>query len=565
MASQTYTDSRGCGYIIPLIMERVEILGVEIDNLTRTEALERVRAMLRSRRPHQIITPAIEQIILTRRDPQFHEIVRQADLVVPDGMPVVFASRWSGAPLVERITGVDLVPDLCRLAAEESGSVFLLGGEPGVAEEAAQRLRESVPGLRIAGTYCPPYGFERNETEARKAVAAVRNARPDILFVALGCPKQEKWIHRHRNELGATVMIGVGGAFNFITGREKRAPVWLQNLGLEGIYRLFQRPRDIWKRIIINAPYFFLLLFDLLTYRLQKRLARWVRPLLLSVGDIVLTPLCFLFSYWLYFRSGLLAAAADPFPERSLLDMPAYSDLLHFMAALGIAALWFNRLYERDKYLTHSDTFVRALKAALSAVFLLIGFQFLFKDIFFAEEFRGFSRVVFGVFGVAFFCAVMAWRSAFRLVEDAMHKRGLHLDRILFVGATPLARELAAAMLSNPELGNRPIGFVVEGQIDREELDGIPLLGRIEDLQRLLPARKIDEVLVADPKLSASALRAIARHCRERRIALSIVPTVHELLGASSEIKRIGPIRVMTVSLDREPTELTDIDSEADA
>lgn len=533
-----------------VMKERVELLGVEIDNVSKAEALERIRAMLRAQTPHQIVTPAIEQVILARRDPEFRALLQAADLVVPDGMPLIFASRLSGSPLRERITGVDLMPDVCALAQQEGGRVFLLGGEPGVAEEAAQCLQHRIPGLQIAGTYCPPFGFENDLQAHQAAIDAVRAARPDVLLVALGCPKQEKWIHNNKDALGVPVMIGVGGAFNFITGREKRAPDWLQRLGLEGVYRLFQRPRDIWKRIMINAPYFVVLLADLLTYRYQKRLSRLMRPLFLGLGDIILAPLCFLFSYWLYFRSGLFGVQADPFPERSILDMPAYSDLLNFMAVLAVAALWQCRLYVRDKYLATTAIVWRSLQAAGLALFLVIAFQFLFKDIFFGGQFRGFSRMVFGLFAVTFFGVTVVWRLAFRAFEHALHRRGIQLDRIILVGNTGLSKQLAHAMLSTPELGNQPLGYVVAGRQPPAQDGPIPFLGTVDDLRRLLPARKIDEVVVADPHLPTEALGRVVTLCQKHRIALSMAPNLHEWLGVSSEIKQIGSVRVITVSPD---------------
>lgn len=534
-------------------MEQVEILGVEIDNCSKAEALERAREMLRSGAPHQIVTPAVEQIILTRRDAEFREVVRNADLVVPDGMPVVFASRWMRAPLKERITGVDLVPDLCRLAVEENGSVFFLGGEEGVSDAVAQKLSNDVPGLRIAGTYFPPFGFETNPEELRKTIDAVKAAKPSVLFVALGCPKQEKWIMKYKDELGVPVMIGIGGAFNFIIGREKRAPQWLQKLGLESVYRFGQRPGEIWKRIFRNAPSFLLLYFDLLTYRVKKRITQWIRPVLLGGVDALLAACAFVFSYWMYFRSGLFSDT-DPFPNAALLQMPAYSDLLAFVALIGIAGPAICRMYARDKYIETREVALQTAKAALLNVFLLIGVQFIFKDIYreiYSEYgFLGYSRATFAFFGAFNFVLLTAWRIGFRQFEHGLHRRGLSLDRILIVGRTPFALQLAADMLNRPEWGNRPLGFVAQQDEDQTDEGPVPTLGRISDLKKLLPARKVDEVLVADQDLPLIDLAEVVRLCRQHRVQLSIIPSLHELLGVSSQVKRLGGVRVITVALD---------------
>lgn len=533
-------------------MDRVEILGVQIDNVSWDEALERIRGWIRSGEPHQIVTPAIEQVVLARRDAGFRQVLENAELVVADGMPLVFASHWHKTPLKARITGVDLVPAICRLTAEEGGSVFFLGGEEGVADEAAKKLQESVPGLNVAGTYCPPFGFESMPGEEERALQAIQSASPDALFVALGCPRQEKWIHRHRKRLGVSVAVGIGGAFNMIAGREKRAPQWLQEWGLEAIYRLFQRPGVIWRRVAVNAPHFFFHLIDLFTYRAQKRFARWARPLFLAAMDALVAPLMFLFSYWLYFRSGVFSNAADPFADHpSLLNMPAYSDLMIAVSLLAVFSFWFFRLYERNKYLTSRELLARVCKASLAIVFLLIGLQFLFFKSFFQQyNFRGFSRVVFGLFGVFSTFVFVGWRWLFAGLEKAMHRYGVNLDRIILAGRLEIAERVALSLNEHPEWGNYPLGVVCqEDEEEWEESRAIPRLGTIADLRRLLPARKVDEILIADPDLPMNHLLEIVRSCRDFRVRLSIIPSIHELLGARSEIKQMGDYRVITVSI----------------
>lgn len=535
-------------------MDRVEILGVQIDNVSWDEALERIRGWIRSGEPHQIVTPAIEQVILARRDAGFRQVLENADLVTPDGMPLVFASRWHNTPLKARITGVDLVPAICRIAAEEDASVFLLGGEEGIAEEAARQLQKEIPRLKIAGTYCPPFGFENSPGEEEKAIQAVAAAAPDVLFVALGCPRQEKWIFRHRQRLGASAAIGIGGAFNMIAGKEKRAPQWMQDWGAEALYRLVQRPGVIWKRIAVNAPIFFLLLIDLFTYRIQKRAARWARPVFLAAIDASIASLAFLFSYWLYFRSGLFSNAADPFADSpSLLSMPAYSDLMMGVSLLAIASFWFYRLYERNKHLSDRDLLAAVGKASLTLVLLTIGLQFLFfKHLVQESNFRGFSRAVFGLFGVFSTAGFAGWRWLFAGLERSMHRYGINLDRIILVGRRERAERVALSLNNHPEWGNFPLGVVCPKE-DREasESSVIPYLGSIADLQRLLPARKVDEILIADPDLPLNQFWEIVRLCRDFRTRLSVIPAIHEFLGAHSEIKPMGDYRVITIPIEK--------------
>ncbi len=543
-------------------MNRVEILGVPIDNVTQQEAIERMREMIRSGKPHLVITPALLQIMTARRDPEYDRILQCGDLTVADGMLVVFASWLHKTPLKERVTGVDLVPEMCRMAAENGFSVFFFGGEEGVAQETANQMQQRFPSLTIAGAYSPPYLFENDPAEENKAIQMIRDAQPDILFIAMSCPRQDKWLYKNKEKLAVPVQIGVGAAFNFITGHEKRAPQWMQNIGMEAVYRFFQRPKEIWRRVAINAPYFFVLLFDLFTYRTQKTLARLLRPILLGVVDALLAPLMFLFSYWLYFRSGLFSNTADPFPLiKSLLDMPAYSDLFVFVSILGVGSLWFHRLYRREKYASTKEIVTKVGLASITAIIALIAFQFIFKDLFYVDRFPGYSRMVFGFYMIGFFVAILLWRMFFVKMEHFLHTIGINLDRIIVVGKNQAGISIVQTMLDRPELGNFPLGYVVYEESESANNSAIPILGTIDDLKRLLPARKVDEVLIADPEIPKEYLYTIVKLCQQQKITLSIVPSIHELMGVSSEIKQVGGIRVISVSLDPDKRSILQEDS----
>jgi N-acetylglucosaminyldiphosphoundecaprenol N-acetyl-beta-D-mannosaminyltransferase len=188
---------------------------------------------------------------LARADLEFREAINGADLVVPDGVPVLWAARLLGEPLLERVTGVDIVEQGAALAATHGYGIFLLGAEEGVAAEAATALSRRFPGLRVAGTYSPPFGPFSPEEDARM-VEMVRAAGPDMLFVAFGAPRQDTWIRRHLDELNVPVCVGIGGTFNFLTGRVPRAPRWMQGAGLEWAYRLRQEPRRLWRRYLLG-------------------------------------------------------------------------------------------------------------------------------------------------------------------------------------------------------------------------------------------------------------------------------------------------------------------------
>jgi exopolysaccharide biosynthesis WecB/TagA/CpsF family protein len=445
---------------------------------------------------------------------------------------------------------VDSVPAVCEIAVEEGYSVFFMGGEEGIAQETADLLAQRYPELKIAGVYSPPYLFEQDPEEEAKAIEIVRRAKPNFLFLAINSPRAEKWLYKRKQELNVPVMMAIGGAFNFITGREKRAPEWIQNLGLEGLYRLCRRPKDIWQRLIINVPYFFLLFLDLLSYRFQKRITYWGRPLALGFFDGCLASISFVFSYWLYFRSGLFSTTADPFPEvQSVLAMPAYSELLFIVAILGVFSMWMNRLYRRDKYITYLEILGRCVKASLLSVILLICFQFIFlKNLLEEYQFLGYSRMVFGLFGLFLFLAWASWRLKFHYLEHVLHRLGFNIDRIIIVGTNESAHAVDQELNKHPELGITVLGFITT---PNEGKEASSLLGTIKDLRRLLPARKVDEVLVADSSISQHDWLEIVHLCQKHHVMLSVIPSIHELLGISSEIKRIGDFRVITISANR--------------
>ena len=219
-------------------MRSVTILGVPIHAVTRAETLAWVVDAVRAREPKQICTPNPEFLMTARRDPAFRDVLRAADLNIPDGVGLLWAARRLGQRLPERVAGSDLVGDIAALAAQSGWRLFLLGAAPGVAERAADVLRVRHPGLTVVGTES---GSPRPD-DADRLIALITAARPDVLFVAYGAPAQDKWIAAHRQRLDVPVSMGVGGSLDFIAGIAPRAPRWLQRLGLEWLYRLARQP-----------------------------------------------------------------------------------------------------------------------------------------------------------------------------------------------------------------------------------------------------------------------------------------------------------------------------------
>ena len=194
----------------------------------------------------------VDVLMLTRSDLELKHICQAADFVLADGMPIVWLSRLLGRGLPERVTGADLLPEICKAASETGETVFFVGGLDGATESAAQSLRRRFSGLQIGGTLCPPFGFEHDQIECERLVRAVNAVKPNILFVGLGAPKQEKWLWRFRDELDFGVAISVGAAFDFEAGLIHRAPKAFQILGCEWVWRLVHEPRRLWKRYILR-------------------------------------------------------------------------------------------------------------------------------------------------------------------------------------------------------------------------------------------------------------------------------------------------------------------------
>jgi N-acetylglucosaminyldiphosphoundecaprenol N-acetyl-beta-D-mannosaminyltransferase len=234
-------------------MERVRIVGLPIDPVSMESALGHLETYIAEKTPRHVVTADASMAVIARRDPDLRAIVERADLVTPDGFGILWAARLLRLPIAHKVSGVDLVGELCRLSSKKGYRLFFLGAGRGVADQAAENLRARYPGAQIVGTND---GFFLPEANA-EVVARIAAARPDVVLVAFGIPRQEKWITKHKEEIGASVYIGIGGSFDVYSGLVKRAPVWMQNHGLEWLYRLCANPKKIKK--VMTLPRFALL------------------------------------------------------------------------------------------------------------------------------------------------------------------------------------------------------------------------------------------------------------------------------------------------------------------
>lgn len=253
-----YTDFHGILQDATDTMKpRATILGIPFDAMTEKEALDRIAESITMRRWCHVVTPGPEFVMTARHNSRFQDILRQADLSLPDGTGILFAAKFLGQPALRRMSGMDFIAALCARAAQDGWRVYLFGGTNGVAVHAAAALMRQYRGLNIVGAGNEfRHWFRLPE---RLVCWGIRRRKPDILLVALGAPDQELWIDRNRNDLGTVrVAMGVGGAFDFLAGSSRRAPRLLQDLGLEWLWRLITEPRKRWRRIftaVIRFPW----------------------------------------------------------------------------------------------------------------------------------------------------------------------------------------------------------------------------------------------------------------------------------------------------------------------
>lgn len=249
-------------------MSKIDLLNIKVDNLTMNQAIERIDELILEKKNSYIVTPNIDCIIKVENDAMFKEIYEHADLVLTDGKPLIWISKIKRNPIVEKVSGSDLFPKVCELAAKKQYKIFILGAKEGVAEEAAIRLRRQYSKIQVVDTLSPSFGFEKNIDEIQDIISRVKKANPDILVISLGSPKGEKFLYKYKEQLGVPISMQVGAAVDFIAGNVKRAPKWMSDCGLEWLYRTVQEPRRLAKRYIYD---FFAIIPILWKYRRKNK------------------------------------------------------------------------------------------------------------------------------------------------------------------------------------------------------------------------------------------------------------------------------------------------------
>lgn len=233
-------------------MARIKFMNTEIDNLTMGETLQAIDTLIQQNKKAYVVTPNVDHIVQLETGGELCEIYKNADLILTDGKPLLWISKWYGTPIKEKISGSDLFPCLCQMAALKGYGMFFFGAAEGVARKAAAKLTEKYPGLNVVGTYSPPFGFEKDEAEMKKIEHMIKSAKPHILIVGLGCPKQEKFIFHNRDKLCVPISLGLGASLDFEAGNVKRCPRWMADHGFEWLFRIMQDPKRLAKRYLVD-------------------------------------------------------------------------------------------------------------------------------------------------------------------------------------------------------------------------------------------------------------------------------------------------------------------------
>ena len=233
-------------------MEKQPLLNTYVNNVNMDEAIQAIEDMIASKKKSYIVAINVDVVIKIENDSYLKEITDKADMVLVDGKPLEWIAKWHKRPIKAKISGSDLVPLLCERAAEKGYSIFIIGGKEGIAEKAKQNLERDLPGIRIVGTYAPPFGFEKDEKELNRINEMISSAHPDILIACFGCPKQEKWIYENYQKYAAKVSVCAGATVDFLAGNVNRAPKWMSDHGLEWFYRFLQEPKRMFKRYFVD-------------------------------------------------------------------------------------------------------------------------------------------------------------------------------------------------------------------------------------------------------------------------------------------------------------------------
>lgn len=233
-------------------MEKQPLLNTYVNNVSMAETLDEICRLVEEKKKSYVVAINVDVVMKMEKDNYLKKIMDDADLTLVDGKPLVWIAKWHTHPVKAKISGSDMVPELCKVAAEKGYSLFIIGGADGIADKAKVNLERNLPGIKIVGTYAPPFGFEKNQSELDKINQMITYVHPDVVIACFGCPKQEKWIYENYEKYDGTVSICAGATVDFLAGNVNRAPKWMSEHGLEWFYRFLQEPKRMFKRYFID-------------------------------------------------------------------------------------------------------------------------------------------------------------------------------------------------------------------------------------------------------------------------------------------------------------------------
>ncbi len=478
-----------------------EILGVKVDRLSTDQVLDRISEFVASAKPHHVVYVNVDGINRFFSDKRYCKIVNEADLVYPDGMGVVWASKFSDKPLSERVNAGDFLPDLCKVCVEKGYKIYLLGSEKGVAEGASDYLQKKHKGLKIVGT---GDGFFDDKDE-EKIIKEINKLSPDILLVGMGVPRQEKWIKRNMRRLNVPVCWGVGALFDFYSLRIKRAPIIMRKIGLEWLFRLMIEPRRLWRRYIIGNFLFTLRLFTLLA----------LDAFLISVGWIG--------AYWIrYLLNDSLNNPINPFS-------------IYLYALPGIVGLWilmciFFDLYRQRPRMDRFEEFSIIVKAVLMGILSTMSFSFMFKEF-------DFGRLVVLISGMLNLFLLIFSRNLITSVDRILERKEYGLKKALIVGTGEFAQQI------KKEIEDMPAGYNVVSFIG---------LDHVADLEKVVDKHEIDEIFIAAPDMPLKEKLNLVSSHKELDVEFKIISDAFRLFAKRIKLDKIMDIPVVDISSSEE-------------
>ncbi len=489
------------------------LLGVEINNLTVQQFLDRLTEFVHSPRTHHIAYVNIDCINISQVDKNYARILRDADLVYPDGMGVIFASWVFGQPLRERVNAADLMPEFCHLCAERGYKLFLLGGETGVAEKAAEHLARDYPGLAIVGAR---HGFF-DEAESPALIEEINASGADILLVGMGAPRQEVWIRRHKEELKVPVAWGVGALLDYYAEKFPRAPVWMRRVGLEWFYRLLLEPGRLWKRYLIGNFVF--------TFRVA----------FLVICDFVIGTLSWVWAYDLrqsMFEHGFVF-------DRPLNTIDHYITALPFILGTWIFVCGMMGLYRRRRDLSRVEEMSGILKAGFFFAVSSMAVAYMLKE-------QDLGRAVIGFSILVNFILLASTRIFFHAYEDRQFNRGFGRVRTLIVGAGPTALTVRNRLLEHPIHDHDVVGIVDDAVPKETKLAGCRHVGRIGELADLVHRLGIDQVFFAKPEMEKKEILNLVVECGEKKsdCRFTVVSDMFEVLAQQVDVEEVDNVPV---------------------